>query len=437
MPTSADSDGVTATDYNYRRSGRAFGQAWLSSHRSRGNKETTMNSATTGQISARRRLTAVDDVGVARRWRRKHSSAPSVAGGPPVRVVHAAERTRSALLRLSRSLAPGNVALLELAHGNWVTQALYVAAKLNIADQLSGGPLTSDEVAHNVDADPDAIFRLMRALAGKSVLKQRRDGRFALRPMGQALRSDTHGSMRNMVLMFGCSEHWELWGSLLHSVRTGEPATDKLRGMPFFPYLETNPEYAQVFNNAMTGFSELSTNAVVAAYDFTPFRTIVDVGGGHGRLVGAILANTPEAHGILYDLPSVVEGATPTLQAAGVADRCTAFGGSFLNTVPEGGDAYVLKSVIHDWGDEPSTQILRNVRSVIGANGKLLLVEMVLPERASSHFGMMLDLEMLINVGGRERTRADFARVLLEAGFKLTKVVDTVSPLSVIEAVPV
>jgi hypothetical protein len=395
-----------------------------------------MNSAAAGQISAGRPGNAVNDVG-ASRHRRKRSSGRSVAGGPPVRVVRAAERTRSALLGLSRSLAPGNVALLDLAHGNWVTQTLYVAAKLNIADQLADGPLTSDEVAHNVDAHPDAVFRLMRALAAKSVLKQRRDGRFSLTPMGQALRSDTHGSMRNMVVMIGCPEHWELWGSLLHSVRTGEPATDKLRGMPFFSYLETNPEYADAFNNAMTGFSELSTDAVVAAYDFAPFRIIVDVGGGHGRLLGAILANTPGAQGILFDLPSVVEGAAPTLQAAGVADRCTPVGGSFLNSVPERGDAYVLKSVIHDWGDADSIQILRNVRNVIAADGKLLLVEMVLPERASSHFGMMLDLEMLINVGGRERTRADFARVLSEAGFKLSNVVDTVSPLSVVEAVPV
>lgn len=359
------------------------------------------------------------------------------SAGPPIPVVRAAEWARSTLQGLSRSFVPGNVALLDIAHGSWATQTLYVAAKLNIADQLADGPLTSAEVARKVGADPDATFRLMRALAAKSVLKQRRDGRFALSALGQALRSDVHGSMRDFILMIGCPEHWQLWGSLLHSVRTGQPATDMLRGMPFFSYLDTNPEYAEVFNKAMTGFSELSTDAVVAAYDFKPFRIIVDVGGGHGRLLGAILGSTRMTHGILYDLPSVVDGAGPTLTAAGVSDRCTTVGGSFLNSVPEGGDAYVLKSVIHDWGDDDSVRILRNVRDAISANGKLLLVEMVLPEQVSPHFGMMLDLEMLINVGGRERTRADFTHVLAKAGFKLTNVVDTVSPLSVIEAIPV
>lgn len=394
-----------------------------------------MNTAAVDQISRMGPAHAVNVAGPRRRLR-KRASAGRADSLPPVRMVRAAERMRSALVSLSTHLAPGNVTLLDLAHGNWVSQAVYVAAKLNIADQLANGPLASEVVAHNVGADPDAVFRLMRALAAKSVLKQRRDGRFELTSIGQALRSDTHGSMRNMVLMIGCPEHWELWGSLLHAVRTGEPATDKLRGMPFFSYLETNPEYAEAFNNAMTGFSELSTDAVVAAYDFRRFRIIVDVGGGHGRLLGAILSNTPQSQGILFDLPSVVEGAAPTLEAAGVADRCTPVGGSFLNTVPEGGDAYVLKSVIHDWDDEDSVQILRNVRNAIAASGKLLLVEMVLPQRPSPHFGMMLDLEMLINVGGRERTRADFARVLSQAGFKLSRVVDTVSPLSVIEAVP-
>ena len=239
-------------------------------------------------------------------------------GGPRVRLIRAVEWIRSVLRTTTTSLVPGNVALMELAHGNWVTATLYVAAKLNIADELAGGPLGAEEIARRVGADPDAIRRIMRALASKAVFKQTNDGRFALTPVGQALRSDTHGSMRDFILFIGCAEHWELWGSLLHSVRAGKPATDELRGMPFFSYLDTNPRYAEVFNNAMTRFSELSVDAVANGYDFTQFSVVADVGGGHGRLLATILAAAHDSRGILYDLPSVVDGAGPTLEAAGV-----------------------------------------------------------------------------------------------------------------------
>ena len=234
-----------------------------------------------------------------------------------MRLIGAAEWIRSVLRTTTTSLVPGNVALMELAHGNWVTATLYVAAKLNIADELAGGPLGAEEIARRVGADPDATRPIMCALASKAVFKQTNDGRFALTPVGQGLRSDTHGSMRDFILFIGCPEHRELWGSLLHSVRTGKPATDELRGMPFFSYLETNPRYAEVFNNAMTRFSELSVDAVANAYDFTQFSVVADVGGGHGRLLATILAAAHDSRGILYDLPSVVDGAGPTLEAAG------------------------------------------------------------------------------------------------------------------------
>lgn len=353
---------------------------------------------------------------------------------PPVRLIKAVDRVRAGLQRLHRSSAPGNIALLELATGAWTTQVLYVAAKLGIADRLASGPARAETVATQVGADPGAVHRLMRALASRGVLRERRDGRFALTPVGEALRSDSEGSLRDMVLFIGHPSRWADWGSLLYSVQTGEPASEKLRGMPFFDYLDTDPEFAAVFNNAMTAASGLSNDVALQAYDFTDARLIVDVGGGHGAVLSTILRGAPAATGILYDLPAVVAGAGPLLEQTGVADRSTVSGGSFLESVPAGGDVYVMKNIIHDWSDADSTTILRNIRTAIADGGRLILLEMVLPERASSFIGHMLDLEMLLTVRGKERTRAQYEELLRSTGFQLTRVIPTVSPISVIEA---
>ncbi len=349
-------------------------------------------------------------------------------------MIQAVERVRAGLQRLHRSSAPGNIALLELATGAWTTQVLYVAAKLGIADQLAGGPARSEHVAAQVGADPDAVNRLMRAMTSRGVLREGRDGRFALTPVGEALRSDSEGSLRDMVLFIGHPSRWADWGSLLYSVQTGEPAAEKLRGMPFWDYLDADPEFAAVFNNAMTAASGLSNDVALQAYDFTDARLVVDVGGGHGAVLSTILRGAPTAKGILYDLPKVVEGAGALLEEAGVADRSTVCGGSFLESVPAGGDVYVMKNIIHDWNDADSTTILRNIRTAIAEGGRLILLEMVLPERASSFIGHMLDLEMLLTLHGKERTRAQYAELLSKAGFALTRVIPTVSPISVIEA---
>ncbi len=356
---------------------------------------------------------------------------------PPARVVRLVDAARTALQKVTRSMVPANVALLETAQGAWVSQALYVAAELGIADVLANGPKTADDVAAEVGGHPDSVFRLMRMLASRSILAQRADGRLELAPMGQALRADVPGSMRAMVLFIGSPEHWAEWGELMYSVQTGRPSPEKLYGKPYFDHLDDAPEQAAVFNNAMTSMAGLANDLVVPAYDFSDFRLIVDVGGGHGSLLSTILRSAPSARGILFDLPSVVAGADQTLADAGVADRCAVEGGSFMDTVPDGGDAYVLKSIVHDWDDAMCEKILRNVRTAIASNGRLLLLEAVLPERATANWGALLDLEMLVSAGGRERTRAEFADLLRRSGFRLTRVVDTATPMmSVIEAVP-
>ncbi|MBB2990204.1 hypothetical protein FHR72_001672 [Mycolicibacterium iranicum] len=353
---------------------------------------------------------------------------------PPVPVIRAVDRVRAGLQRLHRRTAPGNVALLELATGAWTTQVLCVAAQLGIPDRLAGGPAHADTVAAQVGADPDAVYRLMRAMTSRGALVERRDGRFALTPVGEALRSDTEGSLRDMVLFIGHPARWADWGSLLYSVQTGLPAADKLRGMSFFEYLDTDPEFAGVFNRAMTAASGLSNDVALQAYDFSGARLIVDVGGGHGAVLSTILRQAPDADGILYDLPKVVDGAAALLADEGVSHRITVTGGSFMESVPAGGDVYVLKNIIHDWNDEDATTILRNIRTAIADGGTVILLEMVLPQRASSFIGHMLDLEMLLMLKGRERTRAEYETLLGQAGFELTRVIPTVSPISVIEA---
>ncbi|PQE02691.1 hydroxyneurosporene methyltransferase [Mycobacterium sp. EPG1] len=363
------------------------------------------------------------------------ASAPSAPKRvPPARLIRALDIARAGLARIHRSMVPGNIALLELATGAWTTQVLYVAAKLGIPDCLASGPMRAADVAVRVGADPDAVHRLLRAMASRGALRERRDGRFALTAVGDALRSDNEGSLRDMVLFIGHPARWADWGALSYSVQTGQPAADMLRGMPFFEYLDTEPEFAAVFNDAMTAVSGLSNEIALQAYDFTAARLIVDVGGGHGAVLSRILQSAPAAAGVLYDLPAVVAGAPPLLTAAGVADRCTVTGGSFLDSVPSGGDLYVMKNVIHDWNDADSATILRNIRAAIADGGTLLLLEMVLPPRATSFIGHMLDLEMLLMLHGKERTRAQYSELLRANGFELRRVIPTVSPLSLLEA---
>ncbi|KLO30031.1 hydroxyneurosporene methyltransferase [Mycolicibacter heraklionensis] len=355
-----------------------------------------------------------------------------MAKTPPAAVLSAVNAFRGGLQRLRQATVPASVAVVELGFGGWLTQALSAAVRLGIADALAAGPLTADEVAHRVGTDPRATYRLMRALASNSVLKLRRDGRFALTRTGRALVSDNPASVAPMIAFVGHPAHREHWSHLEHSVRTGETAVGKVRGMPFFSYLDTDPELAQVFNDAMTGASAVAIESAVPAYDFSASKLIVDVGGGHGALLAAVLRQAPDARGVLFDLPQVVAGADATV--ADVASRCDIQGGSFFSSVPAGGDTYLLKTVIHDWDDEQSLAILRNVRAAIAPGGKVLLFEMVLPEGAPAHLGLVLDLEMLVAAGGQERTRREYAELLSQAGFELQRVVPTTSPLAIVEA---
>jgi hypothetical protein len=355
---------------------------------------------------------------------------------PPSWLIDGIGRVRAGLGFLHRSAVPPNVALFELAQGAWVSQALYTAVRLRLADELTAGPQPADELARRAGSDPAATYRLLRALAGRGVFSIRKDGRFALTRMGRMLCSDAEASMAQMIALVGSPEHWQHWSDLEYSVRTGRTAVEKQRGVEIFDYLETNPEYAKTFNDAMTGVSTIAIEAAVPLYDFTDRRLIVDVGGGHGALLIAVLAAAPAAEGVLFDLPSVADGARAAVDDAGLSRRCTVTGGSFFESVPAGGDVYLMKTVIHDWDDEESLRILRNVRSAIADDGTLLLFELVLPEGAPPHPGLLLDLEMLVHAGGRERTATEYAKLLAQAGFRQTRVIATTGPMSIVEAVP-
>ena len=355
---------------------------------------------------------------------------------PPARIAQYANTVRNRVLKFTRTVVPPQVALLEMIHGAWDSQALYAAAKLGISDALARGPRTPEQVSEVIGGDPDSVARLMRHLATLGLFTALDDGSYRLTAIGEAMRSDVTGSMCDMALWVGSPEHREHWNQLPYSVQTGKTAVQRIRGEGLFDYFNRNPALSETFNGAMTAVSSVANEPVLAAYNFSRFATIADIGGGHGSFLAGILKQTPSARGILFDLPSVVEG--NGLAELGVADRCEVIGGSFFESVPAGADAYLLRIVIHDWADAEAVEILRNVRAAIKPEGRVLLAEVVLPDHVTSrHPGTLLDLEMLVSVGGRERTRAGDYAELSKAGFELTRVVPTATPLAIVEGKPV
>jgi hypothetical protein len=322
-----------------------------------------------------------------------------------------------------------------MAVGFWLSQSLYVVARLCVADQLRDGPRPVADIAAAVGADGTALYRVMRALASVGVFTEPVPRQFALTEMGSYLRSDVAGSLRAQFLTIGELD-WEPWGHLLQSVRTGETAFDAHHGSNLFDYLERHPDVEQMFDEAMTGFVTENGMAVASAYDFHPYSVVVDIGGGHGALMTAILQATPRASGIVFDRAVVVEGASQAIAGAGLAERCECIAGDFFESVPPGGDVYLLASVIHDWDDDRSVSILRTCRRAMGPASRVLLIEMVIPPGDAPSYSKLLDLEMLVLAGGRERTEAEYRKLLATAGLRLTRILPTSSYSSIIEAVP-
>ena len=331
---------------------------------------------------------------------------------------------------------PTSAVLLQMMTGYWVSQAIYVAAKLGIADLVADGPVDLRRLASATATDASSLHRLMRALAGVGIFTEAAPGQYGLTPLAALLRSGTPDSMRALAITYN-EEMYRSWGELLYSVQTGGVGFEKLYGTLPFPYFAQYPEADRVFNDAMISWSNQVAGAVSSTFDFSPFRTIADIGGGHGALLAGILQRYPSANGILFDQPHVVAGAEAYLRDASVADRCSCIGGDFFQAVPAGADAYIMAQILHDWNDDRCTTILAQCRRAIPSHGKLLIVELVLPEGEEPSFGKWLDLHMMVITGGRERTAAEYGLLFQKAGFALEDIVPTAPGPSVVVAAPV
>jgi hypothetical protein len=313
--------------------------------------------------------------------------------------------------------------MLNLINGFQVTQAIRVAATLRVADHLKDGPRSSDDLAALTQSNAGALYRLLRALAAVGVFREEADRRFALTPMGDCLRSDSSTPVGAWAEHVGNPNFWQAWGHLLHSIRTGENAFQDLHGMDVWQYRAKHPEANAIFNRAMTNMSRGSTDTILSAYDFSGFRHIVDVGGGQGAMLAAILNACPQTRGTLFDQPRVVEGAEANLKERGVMYRCDIVGGSFFESVPQGGDAYLMRYVIHDWEDREAIAILKVCRDAMREPAKLLLIERNVAPPNEVPATKFSDLNMLVAPGGRERTRDEYASLFQVSGFELTRVV--------------
>ncbi len=325
--------------------------------------------------------------------------------------------------------------LVALMQGFRSTQAIYVFAKLRLADYLADSPLTVAELASTVDTDPANLGRVLRLAAFYGLVTELPEGRFELTDFGQPLRSDVKESIAPTAIMLG-QEHYRAWGSLLHSVMSGESAFQHVYGMPMFDYLAKDPEAQADFDAAMGSGTEVFLRSLVDVYDFSESRVIVDVGGGNGSVSAVILKQNPSLEAVIYDQPQVLEAADRYLSAAGVRSRCRLVPGNFFETVPEGGDLYFLSNIIHDWDDDRALRILKNCRAGMTPAAAVLLLETILPEHGHPSQATMADVNMMVMLTGRERTEAQYRQLLAGADLRLTKVVGVSARDSLIEARP-
>ncbi|MEZ0391629.1 MAG: methyltransferase [Pseudobdellovibrionaceae bacterium] len=355
---------------------------------------------------------------------------------PPFKIIRGVNAIRDGLMKAAQKMIPPPVALLDLVSRIWVAQAVGTVARYGIADHING-PTSVEQLAKKVDVNADALYRVLRALTVVGVCVEHPDQRFSLTAIGNCLKTDHPQSMRHMVI-FQTELNWPHWGQIDHCLKTGTNAVEKVRGLKPFEYLSKNPRDAEIFDKAMVNVSGLEVDTILAAYDFGPYQTIADIGGGYGPFLSAVLHLNPKAKGILFDMPHVIKGASEFLKKENLSDRVRIEGGSFFDSIPEGADAYMMKHIIHDWSDEHSQKILKNIRAKMKSTAKLLLIEAVVPGPNEVDFSKFLDLEMLVvTEGGKERTKAEFEKLFASAGFQLERIVPTISMAQVIEARPV
>jgi hypothetical protein len=334
----------------------------------------------------------------------------------------------------ARSVPTPQEAMLDLIVGYWVSQMVFVAAKLGIADVLAKGPKTPAAIAEQVGAHAPFVHRLLRTLASVGVFAETPNGRFRLTPKAATLRSDVPGSLRDFALMMIDDYNWAGWGALLYGVQTGRVAFDHVHGQRFFDWLVAHPEKEQRFAASMASISGVENDAIARAYEFGRFARLVDVGGAHGHLLATILRRHRRLRGVLYDQPQVVAGAAASGHLAGLGDRIEVIGGDFFASVPGGADAYMMKYILHDWDDDRCVAILRLCRAGLVAGGRVLVMENVIEPGNRPSWGKLLDINMLALLTGRERTKAEFRDLFARAGLGLRRVVPTAGRISILEA---
>jgi hypothetical protein len=320
--------------------------------------------------------------------------------------------------------------------GKWISQAIGTIVEIGVPDQLAKGARRCSEIAREAGVSDGGLYRLLRALASVGLFAESADRRFRLTGMGQLLRSDHPESVAGYARFTAHDITWRPWGRLSYSVKTGMPAFDQIFETSIFEHLSRNPEVAAIFDEAMTSISSMEARATSDAYDFKGIGTLMDVAGGHGVLLSTVLQRHKKMRGVLFDLPHVAAGAAATFARAGMTGRVRIESGDFFKELPSGADAIMMKHIVHDWDDESATRILQACHRALGARGKVLIVDPVVPPGNTPHYGKLLDLEMLVlTPRGRERTRAEFAKLLRGAGFRLSRVIPTEGPLSIGEAV--
>lgn len=329
---------------------------------------------------------------------------------------------------------PPKMVISQMIFGFATAKAVHVAAKLNIADLIKAhGPMTCAELAKECDADKDALYRVLRALASVGIFAEDQNGKFALTPIAECLEDDHPDTMKAMAIVTG-NVFYQAYGEFLYSVKTGKPGFAKAVGMSPFEYLGKNPEEGKLFDRMMTEFHGKETEPMVNNYDFSVFKTVVDVGGGNGSVIAAVLNKYPTVSGRLFDLPEVINRSRENIESWGLSKRCQVDEGSFFEAVSKGGDAYILRHIIHDWSDEDSLTILSNCRKAMNPGGKILVAEAVIPKGNDPHPYKWLDLTMLL-IGGKERTKEQFENLFSKAGLKLTRIIPVDGEISLVEGV--
>jgi hypothetical protein len=324
---------------------------------------------------------------------------------------------------------------MQLIQGKIVGKAVTLAAELGVADAMGESPTPVEQLAAATGTQVDGLYRLLRLLASVGVFSESEGHAFALTPVGRALRSDAPRSIRSLARWYNERSLETAWLELEHAVRTGESAFERAHGLPCFEYFEKHPSAAKIFDEAMGNFTASAGEAVAKAYDFSDVKHLVDVGGSQGVLLSAVLDHFPNVRTTLFDLPHVVERAMPALAAGRHAGRIETASGDFFAGVPAGADAYIMKSIVHDWDDDRCVSLLSNCRKVMAPGGRVLVVEGLVSNGPESVYLKILDMQMLVATpGGRERTEAEFAALFQKAGLKLTRVFRTESPLCVIES---